>query len=210
MQLMENIYLDLKFEEDSTHPDNTGWLNLFNHWTWSAMFRATWIISASCYGSRFRRFCEYKLGLKPDSIGEINVCLADGLEDSRLNFRERELIDTAGFDWEKHRLYLLEINVTRLDPPHDVMIELTVGFAVVTSGNKLAYLRVQEHLRNMGLAQRMLDVMVVGERLPVDRKPQWHKMPTSFPEPVTPDYKESLERMLDSAHSRRTQAHVPA
>lgn len=202
MQLMENVYLDLNLEGDSSHPDKTGWLNLFNHWTWSAMFRATWIISASCYGSRFRRFCECKLGLKTDSIGNILVCLADGHDDSRLNFREKELIDKAGFDWENHRIYLLEINVTRPDPPHEVMIVLTVGFAVVTTDNKLAYLRVQEHLRNMGLAHRMLDAMVVDGQLPVERKPQWHNMPASFPEPVTTDFKESLERMLDAAHSR--------
>ncbi|MBM3727225.1 MAG: hypothetical protein FJW40_17605 [Acidobacteria bacterium] len=34
LQLMEDVYIDLKLEDFSSHPDNRGWMNLFKHWTW--------------------------------------------------------------------------------------------------------------------------------------------------------------------------------
>ena len=202
MQLMEDVYLDLNLEEESGHPDNSGWMNLFQHWSWSAMFRATWVISASCYGGRFRNFCENKLGLDLSGTGRVEIVLADGFQDARLNFREKELLHAAGFDQATCTLHLAEVLVQRPDPPHDVMVELTVAIVVVSKANDLVYLRVQEHLRNMGLARRILDAMIVGGQCLVGQRPPWHDLPADYPEPVTQENKERIERLLDSAHMR--------
>jgi hypothetical protein len=202
MQLMEDVYLDLNLAEESDHPDNSGWMNLFQHWSWSSMFRATWVISASCYGARFRSFCENELGLDLATTGKVEIVHASGFDDVRLNFREKELLAAAAFHQPEQELYLAQALVKRPDPPHDVMVELTVALIVVSRTNELLYLRVQEHLRNMGLARRILDAMVVGRQCPVSQAPQWHDLPPEFPEPVTKENKERIERLLDSAHMR--------
>lgn len=68
IQLMENVYIDLELSSEHAHPDNRGWMNLFNHWTWSPMFRATWSICAATFGRRFQGFCEKQLGLSQGSV----------------------------------------------------------------------------------------------------------------------------------------------
>jgi hypothetical protein len=206
LQLMEDVYLDLSLDEESEHPDNSGWMNLFRHWTWSAMFRATWLISASCYGTRFRSFCENRLELSPARIGRIHVSLAQSATEARLNFRERALLASGNFDWSQQRLHLLELVLAQPDTGADLM-NLTVGIAVVAKAvapslDRLAYFRIQDHLRGMGLARRMLDAMVVEGQCRVAREPQWHCLPEDFPDPVTRENRERLERLLNSAYLR--------
>jgi hypothetical protein len=203
LQLMEDVYLDLNLETEHSHPDNAGWMNLFNHWSWSAMFRVTWMISASCYGARFRSFCEDRLRLDPASIGRIEIAVAKDAKDPRLNYRERDLLDAPVFDWMRDRLYLLGIVVRRPDPPFADTTELTVGIAVVSPANKLLYFRIQEHLRTMGLARQMLDAMVVDGKCLVEPTPDWREGLSALKEPVTPENQERVERMLDSAFIRR-------
>jgi len=203
LQLMEDVYLDLNLETEHDHPDNAGWMNLFRHWSWSAMFRVTWMISASCYGARFRSFCEDRLQLDPTSIGRIQIVEAKSIDDPRLNYRERDLLSSPQFDWTRDRLYRLEIVVQRPDPPNADLTELTVGVAVVSDADRLAYFRIQDHLRNMGLARRMLDGMIVGGMCPLDPKPAWRPGLDRLAEPVTTENKERVERMLDSAHQQR-------
>jgi len=202
LQLMEDVYLDLNLETESDHPDNAGWMNLFRHWSWSAMFRVTWVISASCYGARFRSFCEDRLQLDPASLGRIQIIAAASPDDPRLNYRERELLRSSQFDWKHDQLYRLEIVVVRPDPPNADLTELTVGVAVVRN-RQLVYFRIQDHLRNMGLARRMLDVMIVDGKCPVNPKPAWREGLDQLAEPVTRENQERVERMLDSAQTRR-------
>lgn len=68
IELMEDVYRDLRLEENFDHPDNRGWMNLFRHWTWAAMVQATWTVTASTFEARFQRFCEWRLGL---AVGEV-------------------------------------------------------------------------------------------------------------------------------------------
>lgn len=64
LQLFEDAYVDLNLEDESDHPDNRGWMNLFKHWSWAPMLRVTWTICASNYGARFQTFCQRQLGLE--------------------------------------------------------------------------------------------------------------------------------------------------
>lgn len=68
IQLMENVYLDLELASEHGHPDNRGWMNLFNHWTWSPMFRATWSMCSATFGRRFQSFCEKHLGMSQGTV----------------------------------------------------------------------------------------------------------------------------------------------
>src|SRR5262249_52518608 len=69
-QLFEDVYVDLKLEDEYDHPDNRGWMNFFKHWSWAPMFRVAWTISASNYGARFQNFCARHLEL---TVGEVSA-----------------------------------------------------------------------------------------------------------------------------------------
>lgn len=91
IQLMENVYLDLRLEEEHGHPDNRGWMNQFRHWSWSGMFRVTWAVSVSTYGARFQQFCRRHLGLESGGLvlSEAVEVGAEGWQ-GRLNFVEQD------------------------------------------------------------------------------------------------------------------------
>jgi hypothetical protein len=173
LQLMENAYLDLDFESEWQHPDNSGWLNLFRHWTWSSMFRVTWTIIAATYGGRFRAFCRQRLGLELGAVG-VRALVGDGerrnleaiLQSSGLNLLERRhvkdlLKDLASFD--RVQLFELELHVETpfADAPGlDAHLRSFVfGYAVVVDGELLMF-RVQDHLRNMELGRNGLTALV--------------------------------------------------
>ncbi len=63
IQLMEQVFLDLKLDRFHDHPDNQGWMNVFHHWSWSPTFRLTWVLTQSIFGARFVDFCERHLEL---------------------------------------------------------------------------------------------------------------------------------------------------
>jgi Patatin-like phospholipase len=67
IQLMENVFLDLRLDDFWDHPDNRGWTNLFMDWARSPRFRMIWNESKQTYGVRFGYFCHQRLGLSLNS-----------------------------------------------------------------------------------------------------------------------------------------------
>jgi len=63
IQLIENTYFELRLEEQWTHPDNRGWVELFTMWARSQVFRNAWTRYRSVFGIRFAYFCRQRLGL---------------------------------------------------------------------------------------------------------------------------------------------------
>jgi hypothetical protein len=63
IQLMEDVFLDLRLDDFWEHPDNRGWAMLFTGWAHSPIFRAVWIRTRRSFGIRFEYFCEQRLGL---------------------------------------------------------------------------------------------------------------------------------------------------
>jgi hypothetical protein len=66
IQLMENVFLDLRLDDFWEHPDNRGWAMLFSMWAKSPIFRASWESVRRTFGSRFEYFCGERLGLPVD------------------------------------------------------------------------------------------------------------------------------------------------
>lgn len=164
IQLMENVYRDLCLEAEHDHPDNAGWINLFRHWSWSGMFRATWAISASTYGLRFQGFCRRHLGLTDLErmdllpIGEGARSEGDLLavvEKSRdLNPLERDIAKSFLQGNPGTQIYSLQVAVERplAENSNPKIITFGCGFAL-TQGKSIVLLRIQDHLRNMGLGR---------------------------------------------------------
>ena len=66
LQLMENVFLDLRLDDFWKHPDNRGWISLFSDFARSPLFRESWNRHRSTYGIRFEYFCSQRLGLERD------------------------------------------------------------------------------------------------------------------------------------------------
>jgi len=67
IQLMENVYLDLDFENLWLHPDNAGWRSQFTNWAESPAIQETWKLTSHMFGQRFRYFCSRQLHLPVDN-----------------------------------------------------------------------------------------------------------------------------------------------
>jgi hypothetical protein len=157
MQLMENVYTDLNLENEHTHPDNRGWMNLFRHWSWSGMFRVSWAISACTFGARFQKFCEKHLEL---DLGKLSVRKRNDVDvavKEELNPYEQRVgkYFTRDDNFLFASLFVLELKVKNpLDS--DTNKTFHFGFALVNAANELSFFRVQDHLRQMGLGRRAL------------------------------------------------------
>ena len=171
LQLMESVYLDLRLDDEHTHPDNRGWINLFRQWAKSPMVRATWAISAATYGARFQTFSARRLSLKH---GTVTIRRASGEALDRLEQQLRSEWTRPG-DVGSARAMIAEIAAKgdrwyHLELVVPGTLSLPVGFCILESssfGNQrekkirgarpyLLYFHVLPHLRNTGLAQRGL------------------------------------------------------
>lgn len=226
IQLMEECYLDIDLEGEYDHPDNRGWINLFKHWSWAGMVRATWAVSASTFGARFQTFCERRLGLEVGEVcieqeelpaagsaqsGALDALFERLASDNRLNFLERDLARSlAETVSDMDRLLILRLAVRRpetavMQTRQDAAAELvfTFGFALAR-GDDLVYLRVQDHLRKTGLARRAMRGMVRDGRVsgvaPVPRAalPAWCRQTPGEDRP------DKLRDLLRSAFEQET------
>jgi hypothetical protein len=185
IHLMENVYLDLDLEHTHAHPDNAGWKNLFMHWSGAGMFRLTWAIGACTFGEKFQTFCNTRLKLNDVSEMKIEripvnsdfnagekqhqltadskkelACLLNPVEirkiDRYLNALKREFKELP------NTCYALGLDVTEHIHKKDKMC-FGFGFVLVTenvSDCRIHYLRIQDHLREMGLGQRALEKLL--------------------------------------------------
>jgi len=185
IQLMEDAYVDLNLEADHDHPDNRGWMNLFRHWSWSGMFRATWAISASIYGARFQRFCERFLDLRPGDVQIRQRLTWMPWMAAATPLQWQEIKRTHGIDfWEAQLMCAffaanpaaedaLSRGSVDIAPFHVVLganlgstpaLTFNVGFALVATGGngraRLIFFRIQDHMRKMGLARGALRALL--------------------------------------------------
>ena len=157
MQLMENVYIDLNLERDYAHPDNRGWMNLFQHWSYSGMFRVSWTISACTFGARFQKFCKgrFKLDLGNIDIEKIPVKKA---REEILNPYEQKIIENFFKIRDEHQfpyIYLFKLKVT--DPVNDCNHKIFhFGFALLDEAGNISFFRVHDHLQIMGLGKKAL------------------------------------------------------
>jgi len=183
IQLFEDAYIDLNLEAEHDHPDNRGWMNLFLHWAWSGMFRATWAISAGIYGARFQRFCERHLDLGlgtatigdreeiPDTSDDLKQFLTNVEDKDILGFREIEIVGEFLKSFRPpdgqslQKLFVLPFRMTVRSPRNDKdTIQFNFGFALASFAKtpqgeeiaEIAYFRIRNYVRKMGLARQAL------------------------------------------------------
>jgi hypothetical protein len=159
-QLMEKVYQDLDLESHYDHPDCRGWMNLFRHWSWSPMFRATYSITAATLDERFQRFCKRRLDL---DLGEVELFSAPVGDESlaELNFVERGLVAKESADLPPSQLKLVRFDliIPSLGESSGDLLRFHFGFALL-AGQRLLGFRIQDHLRRMGLARRAMSLLL--------------------------------------------------
>ena len=180
MQLMESVYHDLQLEQFWNHPDNRGWMNLFRYWSWSPMFRIAWGMSSPTYGTRFVTFCETRLGLPalPDLV-EVREASPSGGQTwaefcgalagvGAINHVERDVLTSPALGiagrGEGARLFVLQLQWSKLLVGDAAMSSSTTfGIAVLNAadgGDELRLLRIQDHLRRLGLGTEFMRQLV--------------------------------------------------
>ena len=169
IQLMENVYLDLNLESEYDHPDNRGWMNLFRHWSWSGMFRATWSIAAGTFGARFQTFCQEKLNL---TMGNVTVeTVEDG--DSRSDIAVDKYIFQDHFKKAKQPtegLLVHPILFTIKPPPklenagavkgRSFLLGIVAIEKTATGEGQVVYMRIRDHIRTMGFGREAVKFMM--------------------------------------------------
>jgi hypothetical protein len=192
IQLMENVYLDLDLEREAAHPDNRGWMNVFRRWSGSGMLRVTWAVCCGTYGARFQTFCERQLGMGPGDVdlgppdavpGHVNeawlgtVAWLNPFERRLLGEVFQRLATPPGGGVEGCRLAPLRLAVRDpLEPPGAPAKQyFTLGFVLlrpsVENGAAIRYLRVQNHVRAMGLGRKVLEAVLRAFPGPVSLDP---------------------------------------
>ena len=63
LQLIENVYLDLRLDDNWGHPDNRGWQRQLLTWVKSGTLQSAWRDNKNTFGLRFQVFCKKYLGL---------------------------------------------------------------------------------------------------------------------------------------------------
>ncbi len=182
MQLMESVYHDLDLERTWQHPDNRGWMNVFRHWSWAPMFRIAWAASAPTYGARFVAFCEIRLDLpRINDAVKVEELLPgagqgwreqiDALADSGvINHVERGILlsDALGVLHDPQatpRLFVLRLKWKQvLSRSAEHIHDSTLGVAVV-DGSSLRTLRIQDHLRKLGLGAEFMRLLLARVHL---------------------------------------------
>jgi hypothetical protein len=166
IQLMEAVYHDLRLEQAWDHPDNRGWINMFRHWSWAPVFRVAWAVGAPTFGRAFVTFCELRLDLpRLNTLVKVKEMSPQGsswqdhcdelAKNGRINHIEHAILMsepiTRGIDVNGLRLLLLQMKWQPiLERSSGHIAETTCGIAVL-DGTTLRILRVQDHLRRMGL-----------------------------------------------------------
>jgi len=199
LRLMEDVFIEYDLDRHHDHIDNRGWMNLFQHWAWSGMLRATWAITGSMFDPRFQRFCRTWLDLQPGrpsvAHSEMALTLPSGDEWRRLdsaavgahvanwqdagglNFWETELLSKYLRATRRESMKLYPVMVTVESPrrsdgnPLCFNVGYLVGEPVTwddgTKAFGLHYLRIQNHMRKMGLAREALKGFQAREKTPI-------------------------------------------
>jgi hypothetical protein len=171
-------------------------MNLFKHWTWAGMVRATWAVTVGTFGARFQSFCRRRLGFESGVLdveehrlpGGSPEQMLKGLEaNGTLNFLEvmlvRDFLELNAEAAPPDRLLVLRVAVgdpTAVAGGASNGFRFTFGFALA-SGDRLLFLRVQDHLRKMGLGRSALRRLVREhgitrvETVPEERLPPYSR-----------------------------------
>jgi hypothetical protein len=165
---MEDVYLELDLESHHDHPDCSGWMNQFRQWAASDMFRITNAVAGATFGERFQSFVRRHLDLKP---GEIAVDPQHEYRPDSYAFNEVEFgIQNAlaeYFKGETLQFRPIWIDVAPVLPEEmpkiPDRIRLTVGFYVLDTQGRLRWMRVQNHLRRMGIAREALTQLCMND-----------------------------------------------
>ncbi|MGN6150399.1 MAG: hypothetical protein ACTHOH_00120 [Lysobacteraceae bacterium] len=181
-QLMEAVYHDLDFERNWDHPDHHGWMNAFRHWSGAPMFRIAWAMGSPSFGRRFVAFCERRLDLprlhnddrdhralwvdeETPQPGETWERQCERLADAGvINHVEQAILLSEAMLSDPRtrptRLFVLRLRWRTVLPRTGLRIPDTALGVAALSGTTLRLLRVQDHVRRLGLGAEFMRLLL--------------------------------------------------
>ena len=140
---------------------------MFRHWSWAPIFRVAWAVGAPTFGRSFVTFCELRLDMpRLNDVVRVEEDSPNGkpwdahcetlAADGRINHVERSILLSRPIVGGGHakalQLFLLKLKWQRvLESCEDELPDDTTCGVAVLDGGVLRILRVQDHLRRMGL-----------------------------------------------------------
>jgi len=182
IRVMEAVYHDLGLEHAWDHPDNRGWVNAFRHWSWAPMFRIAWIVGAPTFGARFVAFCQQRLDLPrldndPEDRQHALRLLPRPVPDG-MDWRQHcdQLMAEGVINHVEHSILLSDPMRKGAAAPTQLFVlrlrwsavlartgtdvpDTTLGVAAL-SGGTLRLLRIQDHVRRLGLATEFMRLLI--------------------------------------------------
>ena len=187
IRLMEAVYHDLDLEHAWDHPDNRGWTNAFRHWSWSPTFRIAWMVGAPTLGARFVAFCQQRLGLpRLDNEAEdhhrvLRIERHAPVADEGWRGLCDRLMAQGAINHVEHSILLSDpLCAHAVRPGHLYLLRLKWSAALVGAGGEtgdstlgvaamaedtLRLLRIQDHLRRLGLATEFVRLLINRQRV---------------------------------------------
>ncbi len=188
VRLMESVYHDLNLERTWDHTENRGWMNAFRLWSRTPMFRVTWTVGVPTFGARFVAFCELRLQLprfdsdnkEQRTLRVVEASPIKGMtwtqhcdqlaDDGRINHVEHGVLLSDAMlsdaDALPTQLFLLRLRWENLVPRTSASIpDTTLGIAAL-AGKTLRLLRVQDHVRRLGLGAEFMRLLM--DRIPLE------------------------------------------
>lgn len=186
LQFMEAVFVDLRLEEFYDHIECSGWMNLFGRWAWTGMLNATFAVVGSTQRARFRKFCLERLDLSPGSprVAAPETWLdlpspdhwraSDPEERAESRAVWQEQVGLSEWETELVAKYLVasqrpgklgKVCVVVESPrrsdgnPFQFNVGYVIGDLQSHEGSaylSLHYMRIQHHMRKMGLARAAL------------------------------------------------------
>jgi hypothetical protein len=155
-------------------------MNAFRQWSWTPMFRIAWAVTGTTLGSRFVAFCERRLELpRLNNVrGDREVLVLEEaeargggwkpmcdrlLDEGRINHVEHGMLVSAAVCADSgapDRLVLLRLRWKGILERTAIDAQDTTLGVAVFAANQLRLLRVQDHVRSLGLGGEFVRMLV--------------------------------------------------
>ena len=137
IRLMENAWRVFNLDRYYNHPDNRGWMNLFNRWVRSDVFKMVWHINKSIYGKNFQVFCENHLPLAKTSESitvTLEKSLGENVIDEFKNILSKDQVEMLKNSSDEDEIWTIKNNMGYKGDHHFFVI----GIALFKSADKIA------------------------------------------------------------------------
>ncbi len=164
IRLMENAWRTFNLGRYYNHPDNRGWMNLFNRWVRSDIFKMVWHINKGIYGKNFQNFFESHLPI-PKTSDVVTIKIEDKLDENICNefanILSTDQMEMLTDSSQGNEIWTIKNNIGL----HGEQKFFVMGIAMLTSAGEgvenktknLEFIVIRNYLQRLGLGKLFFD-----------------------------------------------------